>query len=113
MTPAQRSYLETLAAEDEESIDEEMTKAQASERIEALRQEGGRTGGRERGRRPLAEQVDEHDLRARIADSLEHIADSLVKIEAILRQSAQRQPRHGEEFRPRRREEERRGGYGG
>ena len=37
MTPAQRSYLETLARDSGETIDEELTKAEASKRIDQLR----------------------------------------------------------------------------
>lgn len=37
MTPAQRSYLETLARDSGERIDEELTKAEASKRIDELR----------------------------------------------------------------------------
>jgi len=37
MTPAQRSYLETLARDSGETIDENLTKAEASKRIDALR----------------------------------------------------------------------------
>ena len=37
MTGAQRSYLQTLCEEAHESMDETLTKAQASARIEALR----------------------------------------------------------------------------
>lgn len=42
MTGAQKSYLKTLAEEAGESVDENMTKAQASERIEELQQKTGR-----------------------------------------------------------------------
>jgi hypothetical protein len=42
MTGAQRSYLKTLAEEAHEDIDEELTKAQASERIEDLQKKTGR-----------------------------------------------------------------------
>lgn len=43
MTGAQRSYLETLAREaGEEAPVEDLTKAQASERIDALQEETGR-----------------------------------------------------------------------
>jgi hypothetical protein len=47
MTGAQRSYLKTLAAEAREEVDENMTKAEASKKIEELKsksqrlQEGG------------------------------------------------------------------------
>jgi len=37
MTPAQRSYLETLAQDAGETFDEELTKAEASKRIDELR----------------------------------------------------------------------------
>lgn len=48
MTGAQRSYLKTLAEEAHEEIDENMTKAQASERIEELQKKTGRgLAGRE------------------------------------------------------------------
>jgi hypothetical protein len=42
MTGAQRSYLRTLSEEAREPFDESLTKAQASERIEALQQQTGR-----------------------------------------------------------------------
>ena len=42
MTGAQRSYLQTLCHEANEPMDENLTKAQASERIEALQQKTGR-----------------------------------------------------------------------
>jgi len=42
MTGAQRSYLQTLCQEANEPMDETLTKAQASERIEALQQKTGR-----------------------------------------------------------------------
>ena len=48
MTAAQRSYLKTLSHEAGEAMDETLTKAQASERIEALQQQTGRgTPGQE------------------------------------------------------------------
>ena len=37
MTPAQRSYLETLARDSGETVSEELTKAEASKRIDELR----------------------------------------------------------------------------
>jgi len=37
MTPSQRSYLETLARDSGETIDEDLTKAEASKRIDELR----------------------------------------------------------------------------
>jgi hypothetical protein len=42
MTPAQRSYLETLAQDTGEAFDETMTKAEASKRIDELRQRSPR-----------------------------------------------------------------------
>jgi hypothetical protein len=48
MTGAQRSYLQTLCQEANEPMDESLTKAQASERIEALQQKTGRGTGTNR-----------------------------------------------------------------
>jgi hypothetical protein len=45
MTPAQRSYLEMLARDAGETFDEELTKAEASKRIEELRQQSPRIAG--------------------------------------------------------------------
>jgi hypothetical protein len=45
MTAAQRSYLETLARDVGESFDEELTKAEASKRIEELRERSPRVAG--------------------------------------------------------------------
>ena len=42
MTGAQRSYLHTLAGEAKEEIDENMTKAEASKKIEELQERTGR-----------------------------------------------------------------------
>ena len=42
MTAAQRSYLETLARDSGEEFDEELTKAEASTRIDELRQKSPR-----------------------------------------------------------------------
>lgn len=42
MTGAQRSYLETLSEEADEPFDENLTKAEASERIDELQQRTGR-----------------------------------------------------------------------
>ena len=42
MTGAQRSYLKTLSEEAKEDFDENLTKAQASERIEELQAKTGR-----------------------------------------------------------------------
>jgi hypothetical protein len=53
MTGAQRSYLKTLCEEADEPMDESLTKAQASARIEALQQRMGRgtAPGEQAGRR--------------------------------------------------------------
>jgi hypothetical protein len=48
MTPAQRSYLETLAQDTGETFDETLTKAEASKRIDELRQRSPRIGEDER-----------------------------------------------------------------
>ena len=42
MTGAQRSYLQTLADEAGEEVDPNLTKAEASKRIEELQQKSGR-----------------------------------------------------------------------
>ena len=42
MTGAQRSYLETLASETNEAVDDTLTKAEASKRIDELRQRSPR-----------------------------------------------------------------------
>jgi hypothetical protein len=42
MTPAQRSYLETLARDSGESVDDSLTKAEASKRIDELRERSPR-----------------------------------------------------------------------
>lgn len=42
MTGAQRSYLTTLSEEAHEEVDENLTKAEASERIDELQQKTGR-----------------------------------------------------------------------
>lgn len=42
MTGAQASYLQTLSEEAEETFDPDLTKAQASERIDALQEQTGR-----------------------------------------------------------------------
>jgi hypothetical protein len=42
MTGAQRSYLETLATESREPVDEDLTKAAASKRIDELREKSPR-----------------------------------------------------------------------
>ena len=45
MTGAQKSYLQTLAEEAGEEVSDDLTKAEASERIEALQQKTGRGAG--------------------------------------------------------------------
>jgi hypothetical protein len=45
MTGAQRAYLQTLCAEANEPLDESLTKAEASKRIEELQQQTGRRAG--------------------------------------------------------------------
>ena len=45
MTDAQRSYLETLCRETGEDFDESLTKAEASKRIDELRERSPRLGG--------------------------------------------------------------------
>ena len=47
MTPAQRSYLNTLAQDTGETVDENLTKAEASKKIDELRKESPRLAGRE------------------------------------------------------------------
>lgn len=42
MTGAQRSYLETLASEAGEEVEDDLTKAEASERIDELREKSPR-----------------------------------------------------------------------
>jgi len=42
MTGAQESYLKTLASEAKETIDTDLTKAEASEKIEELQEKTGR-----------------------------------------------------------------------
>lgn len=44
MTASQRSYLHTLAEEAGEEVDDSLTKAEASRRIDDLRGETGRAG---------------------------------------------------------------------
>ncbi len=48
MTGAQRSYLHTLADDAGENVDDNMTKAEASKKIDELRDETGVSGGRDR-----------------------------------------------------------------
>jgi Protein of unknown function (DUF3072) len=45
MTGAQRSYLKTLSDQAGEAFDENLTKAQASKRIDELQARTGRSGG--------------------------------------------------------------------
>ena len=47
MTGAQRSYLKTLSDEAKEPMDEELTKAEASKRIDELQRKTGRGQGGE------------------------------------------------------------------
>ena len=47
MTGAQASYLKTLCEEAGEDFDPELTKAEASQRIDALQAKTGRGGGRD------------------------------------------------------------------
>jgi hypothetical protein len=45
MTAAQRSYLETLARDTGEEVEEDLTKAEASKRIDELRERSPRVSG--------------------------------------------------------------------
>ena len=45
MTPAQRSYLDTLARDCGEEVEEGLTKAEASKRIDELRERSPRVSG--------------------------------------------------------------------
>ena len=100
MTEAQQSYRETLADEAGEPVEGGLTKADASKRIDALREGAGRSG--ERGRSPLARQVADHDVQTRVAEGLERIAASLEKIIQLLgRQGEQRRDRPRQDFRRR------------
>jgi len=47
MTPAQRSYLDTLAQDVGEQVDEDLTKAEASKKIDELRDKSPRVNGDE------------------------------------------------------------------
>ncbi|MCU1383650.1 MAG: hypothetical protein JWL71_2347 [Acidobacteria bacterium] len=47
MTASQRSYLETLAQDTGEAVDENLTKAEASKRIDELRDRSPRVNGGE------------------------------------------------------------------
>ncbi len=49
MTSAQRSYLNTLAQETGETVDDTLTKAEASKKIDELRKESPRLSGSEAG----------------------------------------------------------------
>lgn len=49
MTGAQRSYLKTLCEEADEPFDDGLTKAEASERIDALQERVGRLKGDDAG----------------------------------------------------------------
>jgi hypothetical protein len=51
MTAAQRSYLETLARDAGEEFDESLSKADASKRIDELRQRSPRVAGADADRR--------------------------------------------------------------
>jgi hypothetical protein len=52
MTGAQRAYLKTLSEEAHEPFDENLTKAEASKRIEELQQKTGRGIDKDQGARP-------------------------------------------------------------
>jgi hypothetical protein len=45
MTPAQRSYLDTLAQDTGETVEDTLTKAEASKRIDELRERSPRVSG--------------------------------------------------------------------
>jgi hypothetical protein len=51
MTASQRSYLETLAQDSGEQVDDNLTKAEASKRIDELRQRSPRLSGDDQGGR--------------------------------------------------------------
>ena len=68
--------------ETEEALAEEAEEESTSSGSDDEAHQGG--GRRERGRRPLAEQVAEYDLQARMADTLDRIAASLDKIANLL-----------------------------
>jgi hypothetical protein len=106
MTEAQRAYLETLAGEAGEPAQANLTKAQASERIDAFR------AGRARGQSRPAAPGDGGALR-RVAESLDRIAECLERIEGFLARSADARREHGgQPFRPGRRPGEGRREYG-
>jgi hypothetical protein len=100
---------ESMAAE----ADEEPTSAEASRPSDQPREGGGR---RERARRPLAEQVAEYDLQARMADTLDRIAASLDKIANQLNRSGEQRrqggPPQGFRRRPGEEDPRRDSGYG-
>jgi hypothetical protein len=48
MTAAQRSYLETLARDSGENFNDDLTKAEASKRIDQLREKSPRVAGQEK-----------------------------------------------------------------
>jgi len=49
MTASQRSYLETLARDNDETVDENLTKAEASKLIDELRERSPRLSGDQKG----------------------------------------------------------------
>ena len=51
MTGAQESYVHTLARQAGEDVPQEMSKAEASEKIDELRQKTGRASGKPRAKR--------------------------------------------------------------
>jgi hypothetical protein len=48
MTASQRSYLETLAQDNDETVDENLTKAEASKLIDELRERSPRLSGEQK-----------------------------------------------------------------
>jgi hypothetical protein len=95
----------------EEEAGDESTGNEVSRPDEEAREGAGR---RERGRRPLAEQVAEYDLQARMADTLDRIAASLDKIANMLGRSGDQRRQGGppQGFRRRPGEDEFRRDYG-
>ena len=75
-----------------EEADEESSGNEAPRRDDEPREGGGR---REKGRRPLAEQVAEYDLQSRMADTLDRIAASLDKIASLLSRSGDQRRQGG------------------
>ncbi|HVK97574.1 MAG TPA: DUF3072 domain-containing protein [Flavisolibacter sp.] len=61
MTGAQRSYLQTLASEAGEEIDENLTKAEASKKIDELQHKTGRGLNENSGSESQAERRDENE----------------------------------------------------